>query len=443
MTPTAGAGGAALPVFLAAIATGGLFAGAACGALLLRRLQRLRRANRRLARSAQRHAHELRQLAQKHRALMGRSEDAVLVWEGRTLEILEANARAGELLRLPPRRLIGRSFEGYLEPPMRNTVTQALRRVPDSGAVALREVGILPNGGGRAAVELSVCPIRFEADELASLAILRDLTPRRALARKAALLSDQLLETEKIASIGVLAAGVAHEVNNPIGYVASNLNRLIEYTHHLRKLRTPSGEEVEADGRPLDALLDELEEIALETREGVQRVTEIVQALLEFARGGRPEAASASVDVNRVTRNCLILMHNQIKSRARVKLDLRPLPPVHGHATQIGQVVMNLVLNAAQAMDEPGTIRISSYDSGDRIHLAVEDDGAGIPPEHIAQVFEPFFTTRPTGTGTGLGLAVSREIVRRHSGELTVDSVPGRGTRFLLELPCDPPPDPF
>jgi signal transduction histidine kinase len=232
---------------------------------------------------------------------------------------------------------------------------------------------------------------------------------------------------------------VAHEINNPMGFVASNLNRLVEFSKRL--VDGVQGLVPRADLRALGELgdlLGELESIAEETREGVERVVEIVQALLEFSHGGQGRSAPQRVDLNRVVQNCLTLIPRA--ARERVDLDLRPLPAVACHPMQVAQVVMNLVVNGAQAVQDVGRVRVSTRASRSQVFVSVEDDGCGIPEEHLAQIFDPFFTTKPVGQGTGLGLSVSLEIVRRHRGSLWVDSLPGRGSLFVVELPRDPEP---
>ncbi len=377
---------------------------------------------------------ELRRSEQKYRSLVGQASEGILLWDPETLQILEANARAGELLGHRPRDLLSRTFDSLFPPKARESIVRALQKVSRTGVAIVEEVEVWREGEASFPAEVAASLVRF-GDEQVALGIVRDLTVRRDLQRKAALLSEQGMEAKKMASIGILAAGVAHEINNPMGYVASNVNRLAEYAKRLDALARGSRSE---DREEMRHLLGELDEIATETREGVERVTEIVQALREFAHGGSDDSAHAWVDPNRIIRNCATLVHNQIKDRATVELRLEPLPRVLCHSTQIGQVLMNLVLNAAEALDESGLIEISSYDSGDRVHIAVEDNGVGIDRAHLGQIFEPFFSTNPVGRGTGLGLAVSREIARRHHGDLFVDSLPGRGTRFLLELPCEP-----
>ncbi len=242
-----------------------------------------------------------------------------------------------------------------------------------------------------------------------------------------------------MASIGQLAAGVAHEINNPMSYVASNVNQLTDFAKQLADLTEQSLAPGAAMTRiaEINEIVAEVQEITSDTSEGVRRVTEIVTALREFSHGGRAEVGYEWVDLNRVIRNCLTLIRNEIKHQATVHLDLQPMPPTYCHATQIGQVLMNLIRNAAQSMNEPGTILIKSCAGDDKVHLVIEDNGRGIAAEDLPKIFDPFFTTKAVGQGTGLGLSVSHEIVREHGGSLWVDSRAGHGTRFLIELPRD------
>jgi PAS domain S-box-containing protein len=383
---------------------------------------------------------ELRRSEQKYRSLVGQANEGILLWDPETLQILEANARAGELLGVRPRDLLTRTFDSFLATSRRGAAVRRLRTIGRIGSASLEEVELLRAAGRTFPAELGASLVRF-GEERVVLGILRDLAPKKDLERKTALLNQQVMQAEKMSSIGLLAAGVAHEINSPMGYVSSNANRLVEYAKRLEDLIQQAPVAHSSDRTEISELLGELEEIARETHEGVQRVTEIVSALREFAHGGTRESAYDWADLNRVIRNCLTLVHKQTKDRASVELDLDALRPVWCHRTQIAQVLMNLLRNAAEAVTPPGRIHISSYDSGSSIHVAVEDDGGGIDPDHLEHLFEPFFTTKPVGAGTGLGLAVSREIVRRHNGDLTVDSLLGRGTRFLLQLPRARPPD--
>ncbi|MFQ5696833.1 MAG: nitrogen regulation protein NR(II) [Myxococcota bacterium] len=381
----------------------------------------------------------LRRAERKYHALLGQANLGILLWDPTTLRILEANARVAELLGLRPRDLVGSPLETLFPLTERENSVRALRGVTRVGRLRLAEVPLLAGGGGPCSVELSASLVRF-GSESAVLGIVRDLKESKALEQRSALISEQIRRTDKEAAIGQLAAGVAHEINNPMGYVASNVNRMLEYSKRLVDLIGRDSGSRASHAEELHDLVGELEAIAEESREGVARVVEIVQALREFSHGGPGRETLEWADLNNVVRNCLTLVAHHLRGRAEVELDLQALPRVRCHPMQIAQVVMNLLVNAGQAIRPPGRIRISTHDSGDRVHIAVEDDGEGISEDHLPQIFDPFFTTKAIGQGTGLGLAVSAEILRQHGGGICVDSWPGRGARFLIELRRDGPP---
>jgi PAS domain S-box-containing protein len=383
---------------------------------------------------------DLRRSERKYRSLVGQATVGILVWDPETLRILEANAKAGELLGVRPRDLLRTGVDTLFTAASRERALRALRRTAEVGAVRLAAAELWHAERGGFPAEVSASLVRL-GEEAVVLGLLRELTEAREFERRAALLREQIQRTEKEASIGQLAAGVAHEINNPMGYVASNVNRLLEYSKRLVEIVSEAtySSAMSPLMQELNGLVGELEEIAQESREGVARVIEIVRALREFSHGGAGDGAIEWADLNAVVKNCLILIQNQVKER--VDVALAPLPRVRCHPMQIAQVVMNLIVNASHAVEPPGRIRVFSYDSGEFVHIAVDDDGAGIPESQLSQIFDPFFTTKPVGQGTGLGLAVSYEIVRRHQGHLWVDSQEGCGSRFLLELRREGPID--
>ncbi len=437
--------GLAVLLVVALVVLLALAAGVAAGrALALRRsgvLRKLQETNRNLETIVEARTQDLRRSERKYRSLVGQATVGILLWDPETLAILEANAKAGELLGQRPRDLLRTGIDALFTAADRERALRVLRRTSEVGAVRLPEVELGRAEGRAFPAEVSASLVRFD-EEAVVLGLIRDLTETKEFERRAVLLNEQIQRTEKEVSIGQLAAGVAHEINNPMGYVASNINRLIEYSKRLVEIVSEAtySSAMSPLMRELHELVGELEAITEESREGVSRVIDIVQALREFSHGGAGDRSTQWADLNDVVRNCLRLMQNRVKER--VDLDLAPLPPVRCHPMQIAQVVMNLIVNALYAVEPPGRVRVVSYDSGERIHIAVDDDGPGIPEAQLSLIFDPFFTTKPVGHGTGLGLAVSHEIVRRHQGDLWVDSQEGRGTRFLLELPRDAPPDP-
>lgn len=265
----------------------------------------------------------------------------------------------------------------------------------------------------------------------------------------------QLVQQEKLASLGVLSAGVAHEINNPIGFVSSNVNTLSDYLRTYQEgfelARTLlTGESGRSDSSPtpdrswldwerqidLEFLLGDTNDLLRETLEGLERVKTIVSGLKNFARAD--DNRQEPVDINESVRTALTMARNQLKYQCEVVEELREVPPVLGNASRLSQVVLNLLVNAAQAASENCWIRISTDSDGRDVTITVEDNGCGIAPENLDRVFTPFFTTKPVGVGTGLGLSISHGIIADHGGSIDVNSEPGVGTCFTIRLPVAP-----
>lgn len=310
-------------------------------------------------------------------------------------------------------------------------------------------------------------PWRLDGAE-AHLLLLRDVTEARhrqeelrrrhgelqqAYARLASA-QEQLLQSEKLASIGQLAAGIAHEINNPIGYVHSNLVSLRDYTsglleliHAYERALAPKLDEATlaalAEVRTridFDFVSTDLPELINESREGLERVRRIVQDLKDFSHAGR-EAGWRRVDLHKGLESTLNIVWNDLKYRARVERRLGSLPLVDCHPGEINQVFMNLLLNAGHAIGERGTITLSSGHDRERdeVWVSVRDSGPGIPPEVMPRLFDPFFTTKPVGTGTGLGLSISYGIVKKHGGRIEAANAPEGGAVFTVVLPVHQP----
>lgn len=246
----------------------------------------------------------------------------------------------------------------------------------------------------------------------------------------------QLIQSEKMASIGQLAAGVAHEINNPIGYVYSNLGSLQGYLDDLLGIvRSATGRSAEPPPSCDVAFLEEdIPQLLSETREGLDRVKKIVQDLKDFSRIDANDEWQPA-DLVRCVESTLNIVHNEIRYKATVIKDLQPLPQVECLPSQLNQVFMNLLVNAAQALADKGTIRVATGHDAQQVWVEIADDGCGMTPEVQKRVFEPFFTTKPVGKGTGLGLSVSYSIVQKHKGSIRLTSEPGRGTTFRVILP--------
>jgi two-component system, NtrC family, sensor kinase len=262
---------------------------------------------------------------------------------------------------------------------------------------------------------------------------------------------DQVIQSEKLASIGQMAAGVAHEINNPIAFVLSNLGSLEAYVKQLLDLSdalvavecaavAPELRDAQLHASALRETTDltflrtDIAALIAESHDGLARVRAIVQDLKSFARVSSDEEWEM-VDLHAALDSALNIVHNEIKYKALVETRYGDLPEVQALPSKLGQVFLNLLVNAAQSMSKRGRIIISTGVRDSEAWVTIEDNGCGIPKENVNRIFEPFFTTKPVGQGTGLGLSVSYSIVRRHGGHMDVDSEVGRGTKFTLHIP--------
>ncbi|WP_254050895.1 ATP-binding protein [Zoogloea sp. LCSB751] len=251
----------------------------------------------------------------------------------------------------------------------------------------------------------------------------------------------QLLQSEKMAAIGQLAAGVAHEINNPVSFVSSNMGTLKRYSESIVELleRCRRGEAIQADYDAIDFdyLKTDIVDLLHESSDGLARVKKIVADLKDFSHVDRAEWQDA--DLNAGIDSTLNVVAHELKYRAEVLRDFGPLPPVPCIAAQINQVVMNLVVNAAQAIENHGTITIRTHSDEDHARIEISDTGKGMPTEVLKRIFEPFYTTKPVGKGTGLGLSLSYDIIKKHGGNIEVSSEVGVGSTFVVSLPLRSP----
>jgi len=271
-----------------------------------------------------------------------------------------------------------------------------------------------------------------------------------------------LIQSDKMASIGLLAAGVAHEINNPISFINCNLSSLKSYStnilillekyHELEKTIEKGGkagiEKIKAEihnlweNQKMDFIMKDMAELIDDSLEGTKRVSKIVSDLKSFARV--KEEDIDAVDLNEVIDASINITWNQLKYKIELIKDYGDLPKVRCFVQKMSQVFMNLLTNASQAIEDKGTIRVStrhikarSSKKDEHIELRFSDDGAGIPKEHLTKIFDPFFTTKPVGIGTGLGLKITYDIINAHGGKIMVESEAGKGTTFIITLPLN------
>ena len=261
-----------------------------------------------------------------------------------------------------------------------------------------------------------------------------------------------ILQQEKMASIGQLAAGVAHEINNPIGFIMSNLGTLQKYSQKFIRFIEVQGKALAAVGgglESIDAALGEVQEerrslkldyvaedvgsLVRESLEGAERVKRIVQDLKSFSRVD--EVGYKTADINEGIESTINIVWNELKYKVTLKKDYGTIPVTKCNLGQLNQVFMNLLVNAAQAIEKQGDIVVKTWDENGSIFVSVSDTGCGITPDKISRIFEPFFTTKEAGKGTGLGLSIAYDIVKKHSGEIRVESELGKGSAFIVRIP--------
>jgi PAS domain S-box-containing protein len=348
--------------------------------------------------------------------------------------IVLANRQAYVLFGYAPPDLVGRSVEVLLPEALRAAHTahrDAYARAPRTRPMGSGlDLLARRQDGSEFPVEISLSPMATP-EGVVIIAAVRDITERKRIESDLRALNEDLTRqreeaeraalalaarrAEKLAAIGTLAAGLAHELNNPIGIMSSRIEVML----------------MEADTLP-----ESMREDLVVLHRQAQRVARITQGLLTFARTSTGERQP--VDLNHVVRETLLLAESQItKQGVNVAVALAPdLPPILGDADTLQQVMLNLVTNARDAVGSGGEIRIVTAvrESDQRIELVVADTGRGIAPEDLTRIFDPFFTTK--AAGTGLGLSLTHGIVREHGGTIDVESTPGRGTRFLLAFPA-------
>ena len=268
----------------------------------------------------------------------------------------------------------------------------------------------------------------------------------------------QLLQSEKMASVGQLAAGVAHEVNNPVGFISSNLGTLRDYIEDVRQVIDAQRFSIKTATEcrdvehyaainakaivnlnallkkiDLDFLMGDMNDLLDESIDGVNRIRKIVADLLDFSRSHSSDYKHA--DINALLEKTLSMAWNELKYKTEVNRDFGELPAVYCNDGKMAQVFLNLLLNASHAIEERGSITITTRHIGDDISIMIADSGVGIPKNIISNIFDPFFTTKNVSEGTGLGLHIVRSVIEAHQGTISVDSQVGQGASFIILLP--------
>lgn len=376
-----------------------------------------------LARSL-RYATERGRLQHQFRSLVENNADAIVVIDKDGL-VTFINKAAEALFVRPRDEIVGKPF-GY----------------PIDGT-GPSEIELRGDGDEPRAAEMRLAPIQWEGRS-AWLASIRDVTDRK----RAEDLQRRLYHADRLASIGQLASGVAHEINNPASFIRANLELLKEHMAVIgRSLQHPRTAGHRADTlMPAPAGDSELDDVVAESHQmiddnlvGIDRISRIVKALSSFSRIEQDEVEQ--VDVNEVLEAACTMTFNEIRHRAALRKELSTIPRLAADRAKLTQVFTNLLINAAHAI-EPGaadrnTIRVTTGYRGSELVTCIEDSGCGMTEEHITKIFTPFFTTKQRGLGTGLGLPLSADIIRKHGGHIRVTSQPGKGSRFEVVLPVE------
>ncbi len=254
-------------------------------------------------------------------------------------------------------------------------------------------------------------------------------------------------QQEKMASLGLLAAGVAHEINNPTGFISSNIYTFGKYIKKINEfiyvqkssIESNSSEEIIKDiskerrRLKIDYILEDVENLITESIDGTDRIKKMVQDLKIFSRQKDEQLDEA--DINECIESSLNIVWNELKYKSVVNKELGNLPPIRCYQRQLNQVFMNILVNACQAIEVQGEINIKTFEKGNSVFISISDTGCGIPDKHLDKIFDPFFTTKEEGKGTGLGMSITYEIIKKHNGDITIKSEVGKGTTFIIELP--------
>ncbi|MFZ5775248.1 MAG: ATP-binding protein [Thermodesulfobacteriota bacterium] len=383
------------------------------------------------------------------RALFEDSQNAMGVMDPATGRFIEINEAARMLFGLPSRETIRGLTPWDVSSPLQAngvaSTTLAHKYIEAAlarGAQWFEWRHRRPNGEEWDA-EVHLMSFQRKGRSLLQFSI-QDVTKRKQAELEKKKMESFVYQQEKLASIGQLAAGVAHEINNPMGFITSNLSSLGKYaqkiSEYLRKqseltASLPVDTELKAlrNRLKIDHILGDLDSLVQESLEGAARVSEIVKNLKSFSRAAESKCTEA--DLNECLENTIKVIWNELKYKTTIHKEYGQLELAKCYPQQLNQVFMNLLVNAAQAIENRGEITIKTWQQGDNLFVAISDTGMGIPADNLHLVFDPFFTTKEAGKGTGLGLSIAHQIIEKHKGEIAVESEVGKGTTFTIRLP--------
>ena len=396
----------------------------------------------------------LAQSEQRFRTIFDNVRDVIFVLDAANGTIIEANPRVISLYGYEQDKVVGLTMADIseIEAPeslriWADNVAAAISGKPQlfvwrarhkSGEAFWVEISIL-----RAVIDQHdrLLVVAHDITQLKSqeLELIHALEYQRNLNKQLEEAQSQLLQSEKMASIGQLAAGIAHEINNPIGFVNSNMGTLGSYVENLLKMLAAYQQEEGAlpserrdelarlrDKLDIAYLSTDVSSLLKESLDGLQRVRQIVTDLKDFSHVDEADFQRANLEKG--LDSTLNVVWNELKYKAEVVKEYAGIPEIECQPSQLNQVFMNLLINAAQAIAEHGRITVRTAFNEKNLWIEIEDTGSGIAPEHLSRIFEPFFTTKPVGKGTGLGLSLAYGIVKKHGGQIKVSSVKGVGS---------------
>ncbi len=417
---------------------------------------------------------EIRHLNELPRIILDGINESIAIINVRDFAIVTANKVFIRETGLPEDEVIGRpcyAVTHQLAAPCAGPEHACpIREVLATGRHAVAEHVHYDAQGKRFYVEISVSPVKDGAGQVVQVIhVSRDITGKKeleiSLQAERRLLEktniqleqaynelkqtqSQIVQQEKMASIGQLAAGVAHEINNPMGFISSNLASLDNYLEKLTRFLTSQDtlltalqdekawRELQDERKKLkiDYLLKDIPALIAESRDGAERVRVIVQNLKNFSRVDNNEICLTSI--NDCLETTLNIIRNELKYKAEISREYgEGLPRVKASPQQLNQVFMNILVNAAQAIENKGKITIKTWREKNSVRVAISDTGCGIAQQNLTRIFDPFFTTKEVGKGTGLGMSITYDIIKKHNGAISVASEVGRGTTFTVSLP--------
>ncbi|MCL5236862.1 MAG: PAS domain S-box protein [Nitrospirae bacterium] len=416
----------------------------------------------------------LRQSEERYRSLVENARDVIYTISAEGT-IASLNPAFEEISGWEKNEWLGKHFTHIIHPADLPFATEVSHRVLNGETPPTHELRIQLSSGAYLVGEFTVTPLMQDGKVVGILGIARDITGRKLFEQQLEKKNRELesayeelkkaqsriLQQEKMASIGQLAAGVAHEINNPTGFIMSNLGSLQKYADRLSEFITAQSEAlrvlsntVEKGNGNLLAGIEELRKtlkinyivedtknLIKESLDGTDRIKRIVRDLKSFSH--TDDAAHKMADINSGMESTINIVWNELKYKASVKKEFGNIPMTKCNPGQLNQVFMNILVNAAHAIEKQGEITVKTWREGEHIHISIADTGCGIPEDKLGKIFEPFFTTKEVGKGTGLGLSIAYDIVKKHNGEIKVESEINKGTTFIVRIPLTEREQPY